>query len=173
MQGIKWLKRSDYMRRNNWFLYGFTLIELVIVIVVLGILSAVAFSKYVNMQSQARTAKAMAIFGSIREASSLAKAACALDLAGVSTAPTCTTTGGTVNMDGTTVTMVNQYPDASSTGILAATQLNTQADQVTVTPGNPITFDIVGGTVPDCRISYTASAAVGTAPTITLVTTGC
>lgn len=152
---------------------GFTMIELLVVMVILAILSAVAFSKYVNMQSQARTAKAMAIYGSIREASSLAKAACTLDLAGVSTTPTCTSTAGTVDMDGTSVVMVNQYPDATLTGIIAATQLNTQADQVTITAGSPLTIDVNGGLVPECRISYTASAAVGTAPVITLVTTGC
>jgi MSHA pilin protein MshA len=152
---------------------GFTLIELVIVIVILGILSAVAFTKYINLQSQARTAKAMAVYGSIREAASLAKAGCTLDLAGVSASPTCTTTAGTVNMDGTLVDMVNQYPAASLTGIIAATQLNSQADQITITAGNPLTLDINGGTAPNCRISYTASTAVGSAPTITLVSTGC
>ena len=152
---------------------GFTIIELIVVMVILAILSAVAFSKYANMQSQARTAKAMAIYGSIRETSSLAKASCTLDLAGVSASPTCTTTGGTVDMDGTAVVMVNQYPDASLAGIIAATQLNTQADQVTITAGSPLTIDVNGGLVPECRISYTASTAVGAAPVITLVTTGC
>lgn len=152
---------------------GFTLIELVIVIVILGVLSAVAFTKYINMLSQARTAKAMAVYGSIREASSLAKSGCTLDLAGVSQSPTCTTMGGTVNMDGTSVAMVNQYPEASLDGIIAATQLNAQADLVTITAGNPLTVDINGGTVPNCRISYTQSVGVGVAPTILLVTSGC
>jgi MSHA pilin protein MshA len=152
---------------------GFTLLELVIVVVILGILSAVAFTKYVNLQSQARMAKAMAVYGAVREAASLAKASCTLDIAGVSNSPTCTSTAGTVNMDGTAVVMFNQYPQASLDGIVAATQLNTQADQVTVTAGNPLTLDINGGTVPNCRISYTAATAVGVAPTIILVTTGC
>lgn len=151
---------------------GFTLIELVIVIAIVGILSAVALSKYINVQSQARTAKAQAIYGTLRTAASLARAGCMVDLSGVSQTPTCTSTGGTVNMDGTAVTMVNQYPDASLLGIIAATQLNPTTDNVSITAGNPITVDIVGGTVPNCRISYTA-ALVGNAPTFSLTTSGC
>src|SRR5260221_3596202 len=112
---------------------GFSLIELVIVIGIVGILSAIALSKYINIQSQARIAKAEAIFGSFRTAASLAKASCMVDLSGVSISPTCTSTAGTANMDGTAVSMVNQYPDASLTGIIAATQLNPTTDNGTVT----------------------------------------
>ena len=151
---------------------GFSLIELVIVIGIVGILSAIALSKYINIQSQARIAKAEAIFGSFRTAASLAKASCMVDLSGVSTSPTCTSTAGTVNMDGTAVTMVNQYPDASLTGIIAATQLNSTTDNVSITAGNPITIDITGGTVPNCRVSYTAAVS-GSAPTFGLTTSGC
>ncbi|HMI30360.1 MAG TPA: prepilin-type N-terminal cleavage/methylation domain-containing protein [Candidatus Limnocylindrales bacterium] len=47
---------------------GFTLIELVIVIVILGILAAVAIPKYEDMQEQARTATLKGQLGSIRSA---------------------------------------------------------------------------------------------------------
>ncbi len=151
---------------------GFSLVELVIVIAIIGILSAVALSKYINIQSQARTAKAEAVYGSIRTAASLAKASCMIDLSGVSQSPTCTATAGTVDMDGTAVTMVNQYPAASLAGIIAATQLNATTDNLSITAGNPLTIDITGGTVPNCRISYTA-AVVGSAPTFNLTTSGC
>ncbi len=153
-------------------LSGFSLIELVIVISIVGILSAVALSKYINIQSQARIAKANAIYGSLRTAASLAKASCMLDVGGISQSPTCTTTAGTVNMDGTLVTMANEYPDATLTGIIAATQLNAATDNLTITAGNPLTIDVVGGTVPNCRISYTAAIA-GSAPTFNLTTSGC
>ena len=47
---------------------GFTLIELVIVIVILGILAAVAIPKYEDMQEQARSATLKGQVGSIRSA---------------------------------------------------------------------------------------------------------
>ena len=47
---------------------GFTLIELVIVIVILGILAAVAIPKYEDMREQARVATMRGQLGSIRSA---------------------------------------------------------------------------------------------------------
>ncbi len=47
---------------------GFTLIELVIVIVILGILASVAIPKYEDMREQARTATLKGQLGSIRSA---------------------------------------------------------------------------------------------------------
>jgi MSHA pilin protein MshA len=152
---------------------GFTLIEFIVIITIMAILSAIAFTKYINIQTQARVSKALAIFGTVRTAANLAKASCVLDTAGVNPSPTCTQTGGTVNMDGTAVDMVYLYPAATAAGIIAATQLDVTYDGITIVAGNPLLITINGATTPaNCAISYT-QAVSGAAPTMTLTTSGC
>jgi prepilin-type N-terminal cleavage/methylation domain-containing protein len=58
---------------------GFTLIELVIIIVVLGILAAVAIPKYFDMQSSAMESTIRQFGGSLKEASSLYLSRAVLD----------------------------------------------------------------------------------------------
>lgn len=151
---------------------GFTLIELIIVITIIGILAAVALPRFINMQRDARIAKAQAIYGAIKSAGALAKARCELDLA-QAVVGQCTSTGGQANMEGINVAMVNRYPAATALGIDIATQLSA-AEGLGITGTNPRVFQINGASTPaTCQVSYTESSAPGNAPTIVVDTTGC
>ena len=166
--------------RNSLRAGGFTLIELVIVITIIGILAAVALPRLIDAQRDARVAKANAIYGSLRSAVALARSRCELDLAGTApsvTAINCASTPPKVNMDGILVDIVNRYPAATAAGIEVAAALNLAADGLTAGgTGTTRTYDVAGGTLPNCRITYreaTLSGTVIVAPVISVVTTGC
>jgi MSHA pilin protein MshA len=151
---------------------GFTLIELIIVITVIGILAAVALPRFINMQHDARVSKAQAIYGAIKSAASLAKARCELDLA-QGTAGQCTSTGGQANMEGLNIVMVNRYPAATAVGIDLAAQVSS-AEGLVITGTNPRVFQITGAsTLATCQVAYTEASAPGNAPTIVVDVTGC
>jgi MSHA pilin protein MshA len=146
---------------------GFTLIELVVVITILGILAAFAVPRFISLESTARTATINSLAGSIRSAASLAR--------GMSMA---TANSTSVAMEGNTVTLVNNYPDAGATGIENALSPISSTD-FTFTAGSPIatgtaTWTKVGATTPaNCAVSYVPAASAGAAPTVTATTSGC
>ena len=58
---------------NSSKLRGFTLIELVVVITILGILAAFAVPKFIALDSQARVATINGLAGTVKSAASLAR----------------------------------------------------------------------------------------------------
>ncbi len=86
---------------------GFTLIELVMVIVLIGILAAVAMPKYVNMQNEAKSAAAKGVIGTVRSAIAIQYAKNAL--AGSPTFPTIAELTAT---DNTSIFAERKMPDS-------------------------------------------------------------
>src|SRR5690349_12238540 len=84
---------------------GFTLIELVVVIVILGILAAFAVPRFMGMEGEARAATVKSLGGSLMSAASMAHAKCQAQSCG---------TSGAIQVDGRGVTMAFSYPNAAT-----------------------------------------------------------
>lgn len=172
---------------------GFTLIELVVVIVILGILAATAAPKFMNLQSDARISALNGMKASVKSASAMIYSKAIL--AGrekLKTSDVCSAAGVTATCpDGASVDIVYGYPAASATGIVATLQdemATTCTREGSADPdcdktkdwayeaGESGTIYIFSTSAPNatkCNVTYVESAGDGKNPTITVETDGC
>jgi MSHA pilin protein MshA len=136
--------------------HGFTLIELVVVITIIGILAAVALPRFAALQSDARIGKMNGAIGAVKSAAAMAHAQ--LLTSGFSA--TYTNAASPFSIEGVAVIFTNGYPTA---GTIAALAGLVAPDYTTAVAGTVATV------TPDanhasCTVTYTQPAVAGNPP---------
>lgn len=148
------------MKKQN---LGFTLIELIVVILILGILAAIAAPKFVDLTGEARKAALNGLRAAVSSASTLANA---LQVAqGLTPDQSVTIEGATV------VLMKNRYPSQATGGIDAAVRFDSASFE---TAAPTVTFRVkTAGTPASCSFQYTDATATVPPVIAASITTGC
>lgn len=158
---------------------GFTLIELIIVIVILGILAVTASPKFLDIQGDARASTVEGVAGSLKGAANIVYSK-ALIQGEANSADQALT--GVAN-----VTVDFGYPAAEETTLRAIMDLNATEweigrvaadDEARIYPignfdGNANGGSNTFGNDLNCYVSYVLNDTVASEPVITVVTDGC
>ncbi len=144
---------------------GFTLIELVVVIVILGILAVTAAPRFLNLQNDARSASLQGLKGAIEGAAGITFGKAAIN--GVESNGTGSITGD----NGSSIAIAFGYPQATSAALEAAVNgLSADWEAKVETSGETILYSFdgntkwgVGQTPTSCFVRYTQATSSASA----------
>ncbi|MFP3874581.1 MAG: type II secretion system protein [Thiohalophilus sp.] len=147
---------------------GFTLIELVVVIVILGLLAATALPKFIDVTTDARESSVQGVAGGLRAAAALGQAQYVVN--GDKTA-------GSISMGGSTVEVLSEdgnagfggRPDSTEDGIGVAMPAPDGYDVTYGTGTDDATYQPTSGGSASCGATYNP---LGGDP-VTVVTSDC
>ena len=150
---------------------GFTLIELIVVIVILGTLAAVAVPKFVRMKQEAIVATMRGLNGALNSAATLVHSkAAAQGLVDQASA--------TLDIGGTTVDIVYGYPSGTQDGMARIVEApgNGWKERASVYDGAWVYWHgeipVDAGTA-QCYLRYRQPTAAGARPVIDFEDSGC
>lgn len=134
---------------------GFTLIELIMVIVILGILAVTALPKFSDLSADAKLAKMNGLLGSLKVGAAMTHGTTIIRAQNAASSVTME--------DGTVVGMAGYYPAATVSGIPNVTDVSSYASAIVA--GTSVTFypDTTHASLGTCKFIYypaTAGAAL-------------